>query len=141
MHICKFTHVCKSVHVKKTLGAHSKILNFKSRELAKNAEEAAGCSKCSRPRSAHDSFCRRGSRMIESMQFPKCARPRSAHDSFWRRGSRMIESMQFPCYVFKITFEPRHDKTNKMSVRPQRRLRSAWASAQSDQSLRCALIE
>ena len=29
--------------------------------------------------------------------------------------------------------EPRHDKTNKMSV-PQRRLRSAWASAQADQS-------
>ena len=32
--------------------------------------------------------------------------------------------------------EPRHDKTNKMSC-TQRRLRSAWASAQSDQSLRC----
>ena len=32
----------------------------------------------------------------------------------------------------------RHDKTNKMSVR-QRRFRSSWASAQSDQSLRCAL--
>ena len=35
-------------------------------------------------------------------------------------------------------FEPRHDKTNKMSVRPAK-LRSAWASAQSDQSFRCAL--
>ena len=33
-------------------------------------------------------------------------------------------------------FEPRHDKTKKMSV-PQQRLRSARASAQSDQSLRC----
>ena len=32
--------------------------------------------------------------------------------------------------------EPPHDKTNKVTVR-QRRLRSAWASAQSDQSRRC----
>ena len=34
------------------------------------------------------------------------------------------------------SLEPRHDKTTKC-VRPQRWLRSAWASAQSDQSLRC----
>ena len=38
--------------------------------------------------------------------------------------------------------EPWHDKTNKVSVRPapgtQQRLRSAWASAQSDQSSLCA---
>ena len=35
----------------------------------------------------------------------------------------------------EITFEPPHDKTNKMTC-TQRRLRSAWASAQSNQSLR-----
>ena len=35
-------------------------------------------------------------------------------------------------------FEPRHDKTNTVTVRPAR-LRSAWASTQSDQSLRCVL--
>ena len=34
------------------------------------------------------------------------------------------------------TFEPPHDKTNKLWLCAQRRLRSAWASAQSDQSLR-----
>ena len=43
--------------------------------------------------------------------------------------------------------EPQHDKTNKIPSAPsedsgqtgriQRRLRSAWVSAQSDQSLRC----
>ena len=45
--------------------------------------------------------------------------------------------------IFSIVllYEPRYDKTNKKNVRKaQRRLRSAWASAQSDQSLRCALI-
>ena len=31
--------------------------------------------------------------------------------------------------------EPPHDKTNKMTC--AQRLQSAWASAQSDQSLRC----
>ena len=36
------------------------------------------------------------------------------------------------------SFEPQHDKTNKMTVRPAK-LKSAWASAQSDQSLSCAL--
>ena len=34
------------------------------------------------------------------------------------------------------SFEPPYDKTNKMTC-AQRRLRSAWPSAQSDQSLRC----
>ena len=33
-------------------------------------------------------------------------------------------------------FEPEHDKTNKMTFMPSG-LRSAWSSAQSDQSLRC----
>ena len=33
--------------------------------------------------------------------------------------------------------EPSHDKTKKMICAPSERLRSAWASAQSDQSLRC----
>ena len=37
-----------------------------------------------------------------------------------------------------MLYEPLRDKTNKMTV-AQRRLRSAWASAQSDQSLRCTL--
>ena len=42
-----------------------------------------------------------------------------------------------PFDSFELTIiEPRHDKTNKMSVHLER-LRSAWASAQSDQSLRC----
>ena len=35
--------------------------------------------------------------------------------------------------------EPPHDKTSKMTC-AQRRFRSAWVSAQSDQSLRNALI-
>ena len=38
----------------------------------------------------------------------------------------------------KPVTEPKHGKTNKMMCL-QRRLRSSWASAQSDQSLRCAL--
>ena len=33
-------------------------------------------------------------------------------------------------------FESLHDKTNKMTCAPSK-LRSAWSSAQSDQSLRC----
>ena len=37
-------------------------------------------------------------------------------------------------YMYGLnTFEPQHDKTNKMTC-TQRRFRSAWASAQSDQS-------
>ena len=35
-----------------------------------------------------------------------------------------------------LPFEPQHDKTNKMTC-AQQRLRSAWASIQSDQRLRC----
>ena len=34
-------------------------------------------------------------------------------------------------------YEPAHDKTNKNDMCAQRRLRSAWASAHSDQSLPC----
>ena len=42
---------------------------------------------------------------------------------------------QIICIVqYKPTNEPSHDKTNKMAC-AQRRLRSAWACAQSDQSL------
>ena len=41
-------------------------------------------------------------------------------------------------YGHMNTFEPPHDKTNKMMC-IQQSLRSAWASVQSDQSLRCAL--
>ena len=37
----------------------------------------------------------------------------------------------------KTNNEPPHDKTNKWPVHTQRRLRSAWASAQSDQSSLC----
>ena len=36
------------------------------------------------------------------------------------------------------TYEPLHDKTNKMSMRPAK-AQITWVSAQSDQSLRCAL--
>ena len=36
-----------------------------------------------------------------------------------------------------LIIESEHDKTNKMTFAPQRRLRSTWTSAQSDQSLRC----
>ena len=36
--------------------------------------------------------------------------------------------------------EPQHDKTNKMSVRLVK-TKSAWASTQSDQSLRCQYEE
>ena len=35
------------------------------------------------------------------------------------------------------SFEPPHDKTNKMTFAPSEDSESAWASAQSDQSLRC----
>ena len=41
------------------------------------------------------------------------------------------------CDSRSLSFEPSHDKTNKIEVH-QWRLRSAWASAQSDQSLGCA---
>ena len=34
-------------------------------------------------------------------------------------------------------YEPPHDKTKQNDYAPTRRLRSAWASAQSDQCLRC----
>ena len=40
----------------------------------------------------------------------------------------------FKMLIWKL-FEPPHDKTNKVSVRPAET--DAWASAQSDQSLRC----
>ena len=35
-----------------------------------------------------------------------------------------------------LIYEPEHDKSNN-DLCAQQRLRSAWASAQSDQSLRC----
>ena len=38
------------------------------------------------------------------------------------------------------TDEPQHDKTDKMMC-AQGRLRSAWASAYSDQSIHCVLSE
>ena len=41
---------------------------------------------------------------------------------------------QFIILIHKI-YELPHDKTNNVAVRPAK----AWASAQSDQSLRCAL--
>ena len=39
-------------------------------------------------------------------------------------------------YITSI-YDTEHDKTNKMNCAPKRRLRSAWTSAQSDQSPRC----
>ena len=59
----------------------------------------------------------------------------SSNAWFWYK-TLQLERKECAC-------EPRHDKTNKMSVRPaktQIRLGgSAWASVQSDQSLRPAL--
>ena len=40
-----------------------------------------------------------------------------------------------------IIIEPPCDKAKKNGICAQRRLRSAWASAQSDQSLRCPYEE
>ena len=40
--------------------------------------------------------------------------------------------------LFEKENEPRHDKTNKVPVRPAK-TQSACASAQSDQSLHCGL--
>ena len=37
----------------------------------------------------------------------------------------------------QVIYEPPHDKTNKVACAPSKE--SAWASAQSDQILRCAL--
>ena len=45
----------------------------------------------------------------------------------------MINTLDFPQ---ALQIEPRHDKTNKVSGRPAK-TRISWASAQSDQSLRC----
>ena len=49
----------------------------------------------------------------------------------------MAEERNLVSIITEI-LEPLHDKTNKMMC-AQRRLRSAWASATSDQSLHCAL--
>ena len=41
-------------------------------------------------------------------------------------------------YTYSVTqYEPRHDKTNKVTVRPAKTPISLGGSAQSDQSLRC----
>ena len=45
-------------------------------------------------------------------------------------------SLAYILVKYPFLFEPRYDKTNKW-VCAQRRLGSAWASAPSDQSLRC----
>ena len=47
--------------------------------------------------------------------------------------------VQFGISVSLNVYEPRHEKTKKNGTCVQRRLRSASASTQSDQSLRCAL--
>ena len=56
--------------------------------------------------------------------------------------------MKEEIHNIRTTIEPPHDKTNKMTVHPAKTLTSlgirpvwsaAWASTQSDQSLRCAL--
>ena len=48
-----------------------------------------------------------------------------------------VTAIRFQMYI--PFYEQPRDKTNKNGMCAQRRLRSAWASAQSDQSLRCAL--
>ena len=58
---------------------------------------------------------------------------------FFHKISRPSFSTVFP-FLEMVIYEPPHYKTNKVTVRPAKtQLRSAWASAQSDQSLRCAL--
>ena len=57
------------------------------------------------------------------------------HVPFYLVSYNFTKICKYRLSLMKIIFEPRHDKTNKMC--PGRRLRSAWASAQSDQSLRC----
>ena len=53
---------------------------------------------------------------------------------------KLVATLETLQQLQKLIFEPQHDKTNKMTVRPVR-LRSAWASAQSDQSLHCPYEE
>ena len=53
-----------------------------------------------------------------------------------------IEELQYDVLVIilvyaEISSNKARDKTNKNGMCAQRRLRSAWSSAQSDQSLRC----
>ena len=50
--------------------------------------------------------------------------------------SCIVYHTQVKHLLLPYTYEPRHDKTNKW-VCTQRRLRSTWASAQSDQSSLC----
>ena len=58
----------------------------------------------------------------------------------WMTGSLLFPyalKTLFPHCAAQISNEPAHDKTKKNGMCAKRRLRSAWASAQSDQSLRC----
>ena len=78
---------------------------------------------------------------------------KSALHVFWNNyflhGNSILNIFSVKKYIMFVQmresrYEPRHDKNNKVSVHPaktqitQRRLRSAWASPQSDQSLLCA---
>ena len=56
-----------------------------------------------------------------------------------QHGREADQSHRWELMCLSGKFEPPHDKTNKIyDLCTQHRLRSAWASAQSDQSLLCA---
>ena len=66
--------------------------------------------------------------------------------SFWTESEDPVYTVYSSVCIFWMQYsmakphysnEPPHDKTNKMMC-AQRRLRSAWASAQSDHSLHCS---
>ena len=58
---------------------------------------------------------------------PRTVIPASEYSQIWAKASYS---------GMKRTFEPHHDKTNKMSMRPAK-TQISLASAQFDQSLRC----
>ena len=67
---------------------------------------------------------------------PYVAKPSFNHKSSHQAGETRLPNHWYT-HKQLLLYDPRHDKTNKMTVLAQRRLRSAWASAQFDQSLRC----
>ena len=82
---------------------------------------------------------------IESMKGDKChnlmgwlIRDSVLLSQFMSRSAGLVDNIVNLQISFS-GFEPPHDKTQQNDLCAQRRLRSAWASAQSDQSLRCAL--
>ena len=60
----------------------------------------------------------------------------------FQRVGQVVLWLQMTCALYDVVirfmYEPPHDKTNKVACAPSE-VRSAWASAQSDQSSLCAL--